>query len=187
MTAYVRRAALAATCAAVLIGPAAAAQAPGIEAYRATPNPASATLYRPNLPGPARSPFERADTLLERARAQLDAGNYLAAKRMLERSVRSSSNPDSRYLSAVAHAGLGETDDARRLFADALAVDGDHVGARLGLALTDIQLRRFDEAAAALAIIEDRRARCGGTCGNARELDRAARVIGHFLNDRGSI
>ncbi len=186
MTGYVRRAVLVAACAAIL-GPAAVAQVPGIEAYRATANPGGANVYRPYLPGPARSPFERADTLLERARAALDAGNFLRAKNMLERSVRNSSDPQSRYLSAVAHAGLGEMDNARRLFADALAVDENHVGARLGLALTDIQLRRFDEAAAGLAVIENQRALCEGTCRNAGELDRAARVISHFLNDPRAI
>jgi tetratricopeptide (TPR) repeat protein len=101
---------------------------------------------------------------------------------MLERRVRNTPDPDARYLSAVAHAGLGEVDGARRLFAEALAIDEGHIGARVGLALTDIQLQRYDEAAASLAVIEARRAACSEACGDAAALDRAARMISHFLN-----
>ncbi len=161
----------------------ATAQLPGIQAYSTNLAPGSDTAYRSSPTNYVPGRFNRSASHLERARAEIDAGNFRQAKRILERRVRFGSDPRPHYLSAVAHSGLGQLDDAHRLFASALAIDGEYVGARVGLALTDIRLGRHGEAAAALALIESQRAQCAGTCAEARDLDRGARLIRHFLDE----
>lgn len=166
----------------MIFGSGAAAQVPGIHAYLTNTAPGHETPYRPNLQRPAFDVVEGSGRSIVRARAALDAGKYARAKGLLERSLRTSSDPEARYLSAVAASGLRETEAAHQLFAEALALDADHIGARVGLALIDIQLRRSEAAAASLALIEARRAACQARCRDASALDRAARIISHFLN-----
>lgn len=165
----------------ILIGTAAVSQVPGIEAYRTNSPPGQDSLYQPFMTRPLYEAPVPGGTVLARARAEIDAGNFRQAQRVLERGVRNWYSAEPRYLAAVAHSGLGDLDEARRAFAGALTVDENHVGASVGLALTDIRLGRHEEAAAALTELEARRDACAGRCNNAAVLDRGVQLIRHAL------
>ena len=156
---------------------AAHAQVSGIEAYRTQPQPAA---YAPLVSDTAvYRTGQRRDLL--RAQAALDRGDFLHAARLLDTRSPQANSPEGRYLSAVANSGLGRYARARSLFGDALAQAPGHVGARLGLALTDLRLGRRADATAQLAVLEQRQAACASNCADAVALDRATHRLRHFL------
>jgi tetratricopeptide (TPR) repeat protein len=162
------------------LGGTAVAQVPGINAYLTQQPPGQQALYAPYMERRGMEPFPFA-SVLQRARAEIDAGNFQSARDVLERGVRDWSYAEPRYLAAVAHSGLGELDAAHRYFTDALAVDSSHVAARIGLALTELRLGRSDAAAASLAELEARRAACAGECSNAAALERGVLLIRQYI------
>ncbi len=157
---------------------AAYAQNPGIEAYRTPPQVAAYVPLEANNAGLG-TPVGPRD--LVRAQAALDRGDFRHAARLLASRSPQANGPEGRYLSAVAHNGLGRYGRARTLFRDALTQAPGHVGARVGLALTDLRLGRRAEAAEGLAVLEQRRAACAGDCADAIALDRGTQMIRHFL------
>jgi thioredoxin-like negative regulator of GroEL len=177
---HARRATCIAAFAFALLGTAAVAQVSGLQAYASSGPSIEGNRYGPGATGAAPG-GPRGSVVVARAQAKIAAGDFLAAQRILQNEVRGAPNAEPLFLSAVAHSGLGELEEARRAFSEALAADAQHVGARVGLALTDIRLGRHDEAAAALADLEARRAACARMCNNVVALERGVRVIDHFL------
>lgn len=174
---------LVATLSSALMATAAQAQtharAPGIEAYRTQP---LAAVYAPLEANNAAELGNRTGSRdLIRARAALDRGDFNRAARLLQTRLYAR-DPDALYLSAVAQNGLGRHGRARSFFAEALVQAPDHVGARTGLALTDLRLGRRTDAVAGLSVLERRQAACAADCADAEALGRATQVIRHFLD-----
>ena len=177
MSLHARSAAGLAAAAFALFGSAAVAQVSGLSAYSAAPTVAR---YGPSAFG-ATPGGPSGSVVVQRARARIAAGDFASAQRILANDVLGAPESEAIYLSAVARSGLGDLEGARSSFAQALALDSSHVGARVGLALTDIRLGRHDEAAASLAELEVQRSQCRRTCAEALALERGTRVVAHFL------
>ena len=169
--------AIATTLSAGLAATPAHAQNPGAEAYRTQPRAAPYAPLEVNNAG--LNPVGPRD--LVRARAALDRGDFRHAARLLGSRSPQANGPEGRYLSAVAQSGLGQYGRARTLFRDALTQAPGHVGARVGLALTDLRLGHRAEAAEGLSVLEQRREECAGGCADAAALDRGTQLIRHFL------
>ncbi len=181
MVSSVKRFGIALASSAAFLASQATAQGSGIDSFRTHPAPATTPAYISAGSVMEQAPRSRQPRALAVARAALDRGDFARAATVLDANVLRGHNPEAPYLSAVAQGGLGKYARARSLFEEALVREPDHVGARLGLALTDIQLGRRVEAATSLAIIERRRAACGGDCQDAAALDRAVKLIRQFL------
>ena len=165
------------TSAGLLASTTAAAQTAGIEAFKVTPPPSE--YYRYNQAAPTLPPG-KTDSLAV-ARAQLEKGEFRAARKEVEANRRARTTSEGRYLIGVAAANLGDYADAARSFQASLDLNPNHVGSTLGVALLDLRAGKRERAEKTLRQIETRRTRCAAGCEDSAQLDRASDVLRQLL------
>jgi len=93
---------------------------------------------------------------------------------------------DTLFGMGLAKAGEKDPKSAAKFYDRALKADGQHIGARRELAITDVQLGEPDKAKVELAALQARASACGDTCPDAQQLKASVAAVQAAITPAGA-
>jgi tetratricopeptide (TPR) repeat protein len=122
------------------------------------------------------------DPAIRRTQALIKAGDYAAAKKLIEPLAADGQfTPDVYYLAGLANLGTDNPKQAVRWFEKWGAWDGDKARILHAYALALHRSGSPGKAARVLKLLKSKQAQCAGTCREAADYDAAVASVGRVL------